>query len=516
MVFSSTTFLLAFLPLVGILYFICPRKLRNALLLVFSLLFYGWGEPKYILIMLFSTVFDYCNGLAIGHFRAAGKPKGAKAVLVVSVVGNLSILGFFKYTDFAITNLNGLLGTAIPALGLLLPIGISFYTFQTMSYTIDVYRGLVPPQRNIIDFSAYVTLFPQLIAGPIVQYKTVAADLENRNRESLAGASAGMQRFVIGLGKKVLLANQMGAVWEEIAAMSAPSVVTAWLGALAFTFQIYFDFSGYSDMAIGLGRLFGFRFLENFNYPYESRTVTEFWRRWHISLSTWFREYVYIPLGGNRKGLGRQLLNIAIVWFLTGLWHGASWNFVLWGLYFFVLLCIERLLKKQLSKIPKPVRHVLTLLLILISYVLKPGVSTIIFALSLTGWLGMARFIRNQIIIIRDRDYNLASRCLGISTGRIIVKNLLPYMVSVITMRMALAIPSAIGNEVFVTYIGIGLPVDTPSLGNLIQTGRSLMTVASLRYQLFFPVAVLVVITVSFYIIGNAFADAADPKNHVR
>ena len=230
MVFSSTTFLLAFLPLVGILYFICPKKLRNALLLVFSLLFYGWGEPKYILIMLFSTVFDYCNGLAIGHFRAVGKPKGAKAVLVVSVVGNLSILGFFKYTDFAITNLNGLLGTAIPALGLLLPIGISFYTFQTMSYTIDVYRGLVPPQRNIIDFSAYVTLFPQLIAGPIVQYKTVAADLENRNRESLAGASAGMQRFVIGLGKKVLLANQMGAVWEEIAAMSAPSVVTAWLG----------------------------------------------------------------------------------------------------------------------------------------------------------------------------------------------------------------------------------------------------------------------------------------------
>lgn len=202
MVFSSTTFLLAFLPLVGILYFICPRKLRNALLLVFSLLFYGWGEPKYILIMLFSTVFDYCNGLAIGHFRAVGKPKGAKAVLVVSVVGNLSILGFFKYTDFAITNLNGLLGTAIPALGLLLPIGISFYTFQTMSYTIDVYRGLVPPQRNIIDFSAYVTLFPQLIAGPIVQYKTVAADLENRNRESLAGASAGMQRFVIGLGEE--------------------------------------------------------------------------------------------------------------------------------------------------------------------------------------------------------------------------------------------------------------------------------------------------------------------------
>ena len=381
MVFSSTTFLLAFLPLVGILYFICPKKLRNALLLVFSLLFYGWGEPKYILIMLFSTVFDYCNGLAIGHLRAAGKPKGAKAVLVVSVVGNLSILGFFKYTDFAITNLNGLLGTAVPALGLLLPIGISFYTFQTMSYTIDVYRGVVPPQRNIIDFSAYVTLFPQLIAGPIVQYKTVAADLENRSRESLADASAGMQRFVIGLGKKVLLANQMGAVWEEIAAMSAPSVVTAWLGALAFTFQIYFDFSGYSDMAIGLGRLFGFRFLENFNYPYESRTVTEFWRRWHISLSTWFREYVYIPLGGNRCGLPRQILNLIIVWGLTGLWHGASWNFLLWGLYYGVILIIEKVwLQKPLQKAPGVVQRLYSLLLIILGWV--------IFALTDFGAIG--------------------------------------------------------------------------------------------------------------------------------
>ena len=371
MVFSSTTFLLAFLPLVGILYFFCPRKLRIALLLVFSLLFYGWGEPKYILIMLFSTVFDYCNGLAIGHFRAVGKPKGAKAVLVVSVVGNLSILGFFKYTDFAITNLNGLLGTAIPALGLLLPIGISFYTFQTMSYTIDVYRGLVPPQRNIIDFSAYVTLFPQLIAGPIVQYKTVAADLENRNRESLAGASAGMQRFVIGLGKKVLLANQMGAVWEEIAAMSAPSVVTAWLGALAFTFQIYFDFSGYSDMAIGMGRIFGCKYMENFRLPYTAKSITDFWRRWHISMGTWFRDYVYIPLGGNKGGLARQLRNIAIVWLLTGFWHGASWNFVLWGVYFGILLVLEKLfLLRWLKRLPAVLRHIYALALVTISWTL--------------------------------------------------------------------------------------------------------------------------------------------------
>ena len=333
MVFSSTTFLLAFLPLVAILYYICPRKLRNGLLLVFSLLFYGWGEPKYILIMLFSTVFDYCNGLAIGWFRRRQREKGAKGVLILSVMGNLAILGFFKYTDFAINNINGLLGTAIPALGLLLPIGISFYTFQTMSYTIDVYRGLVPPQRNIIDFGAYVTLFPQLIAGPILQYKTVAYDLEHR-RENLAAA-------------------------------------TAWLGAIAYTFQIYFDFSGYSDMAIGLGHFFGFHFLENFNYPYESRSVTEFWRRWHISLSTWFREYVYIPLGGNRKGKGRQLVNIAIVWLLTGLWHGASWNFVLWGVYYAVLLLLEKtFLLKWLDKAPRFVGHVYTCLCFVLGWVL--------------------------------------------------------------------------------------------------------------------------------------------------
>jgi len=370
MVFSSTTFLLAFLPLVAILYYICPRKLRNALLLVFSLLFYGWGEPKYILIMLFSTVFDYCNGLAIGHFRAKGREGGAKAVLIVSVVGNLAILGFFKYTDFAIDNLNGLLGTAIPALGLLLPIGISFYTFQTMSYTIDVYRGLVPPQRNIIDFGAYVTLFPQLIAGPIVQYKTVAYDLEHR-RETLPQASEGLQRFVIGLGKKVLLANQMGAIWEDISAMSSPSVTTAWLGALAFTFQIYFDFSGYSDMAIGLGRMLGFRFLENFNYPFLVDSITDFWRRWHISMGTWFRDYVYIPLGGNKGGLAKQLRNIAIVWLLTGFWHGASWNFVLWGVYFGILLVLEKLfLLRWLKRLPAVLRHIYALVLVTISWTL--------------------------------------------------------------------------------------------------------------------------------------------------
>ena len=369
MVFSSTTFLLAFLPLVAILYYICPRKLRNGLLLVFSLLFYGWGEPKYILIMLFSTVFDYCNGLAIGHFRSRGRAGGAKAVLVISVVGNLAILGFFKYTDFAISNLNGLLGTAIPALGLLLPIGISFYTFQTMSYTIDVYRGLVPPQRNIVDFGAYVTLFPQLIAGPIVQYKTVAYDLEHR-RESVSEASEGLQRLVIGLGKKVLIANQMGAIWEDIAAMSDPTAVTAWIGAIAYTFQIYFDFSGYSDMAIGIALLLGFHFNINFDSPYKSASITEFWRRWHISLSSWLRDYLYISLGGNRKGKIRQYANLIITMFLGGLWHGASWNFVLWGLYFFVFIALEKLfLSKYLEKQPI-IAHIYLMLIVFFGWIL--------------------------------------------------------------------------------------------------------------------------------------------------
>ena len=380
MVFSSTVFLLLFLPLVALVYFLCPRKARNTVLLIASLLFYGWGEPKYILIMLFSTVFDYCNGRGIGYFRDQGREKAAKAVMWVSVVGNLAILAFFKYTDFAIDNINSLLNAGIPALGLALPIGISFYTFQTMSYTIDVYRGLVKPCRNILDVGAYVTLFPQLIAGPIVQYKTVEHELLNR-RESVFEASRGMQRFVVGLAKKVLIANQVGALWEQIAAMSEPSAAVAWLGVLAYTFQIYFDFSGYSDMAIGLGHLFGFRFLENFEHPYESRSVTEFWRRWHISLSTWFREYVYIPLGGNRKGKARQVLNLLIVWGLTGFWHGASWNFLLWGLYYALLLILEKLfLLKWLDKLPKVVRHIYTIFCFMIGWTL--------FAITDMGQLG--------------------------------------------------------------------------------------------------------------------------------
>ena len=379
MLFSSIPFLYTFLPCVLILYFLVPGCLKNTVLLFSSLFFYAWGEPRFVVFMVIAIVQGYVFGLLAEKFR--DRPKQAKMCLWASAVVSLGLLCYCKYADFFISGFNTLTGLSLPLLHVALPIGISFYTFQILSYVIDVYRGDVTAQRNLIDLAAYVAMFPQLIAGPIVQYKTVAADLENRSRESLADASAGMQRFVIGLGKKVLLANQMGAVWEEIAAMSAPSVVTAWLGALAFTFQIYFDFSGYSDMAIGLGRLFGFRFLENFNYPYESRTVTEFWRRWHISLSTWFREYVYIPLGGNRRGLGRQLLNIAIVWFLTGLWHGASWNFVLWGVYYAALLLLEKtFLLKKLDRAPHWVGHVYTCLCFILGWVL--------FAITDFGQLG--------------------------------------------------------------------------------------------------------------------------------
>ena len=380
MVFSSPLFLFFYLPTVLLVYYMTPLRWRNAVLLVFNLIFYGWGEPVYILIMFLSIAIDYTHGMLVEKAKRRGRDGRARAAVCSSVLFNLALLFFFKYWDFLAESLAAVGLDFMPRLGLSLPIGISFYTFQTMSYTIDVYRGLVPPQRNIVDFGAYVTLFPQLIAGPIVQYKTVAYDLEHR-RESVSEASEGLQRLVIGLGKKVLIANQMGAIWEDIAAMSDPTAVTAWIGAIAYTFQIYFDFSGYSDMAIGLGHFFGFHFLENFNYPYESRSVTEFWRRWHISLSTWFREYVYIPLGGNRKGKGRQLLNIAIVWLLTGLWHGASWNFVLWGVYYAVLLLLEKtFLLKWLDKAPRFVGHVYTCFCFVMGWVL--------FAITDLGALG--------------------------------------------------------------------------------------------------------------------------------
>ena len=369
MVFSSLTFLLLFLPAVLLLYYAAPRPAKNAVLFFCSLVFYAWGEPVYVVLMLFSTVLDYCCGRLVERYR--GTPK-RKLGLILSLCGNLGLLFFFKYADLFIGTVNSLFGAGLRPLDLPLPIGISFYTFQTMSYTIDVYRGEAKLQKNILSFGAYVAMFPQLIAGPIVRYQEIADRLEARTH-SFDKFGEGARRFVTGLGKKVLLANNIGLLWTTISRTDPASltVVGAWLGVIAFGLQIYFDFSGYSDMAIGLGRMFGFEFLENFNYPYIAKSVTEFWRRWHISLGTWFRDYVYIPLGGNRKGPALQLRNIALVWLLTGFWHGASWNYVLWGLYFGLLLVLEKLfLGKWLKKAPAFVGHLYLLFVVGLSWTL--------------------------------------------------------------------------------------------------------------------------------------------------
>lgn len=369
MVFSSTIFLCVYLPLVLLGYYICPKKGRNLFLLIVSLVFYAWGEPKYVFLMIFSILVNYIFGRLMDKHRE--NKKRLKLMLVLSVVIDLGLLSVFKYTDFIITNVNAIFGANFDLLNIALPIGISFYTFQAMSYTIDVYRDDVRVQKNLIDFGMYITMFPQLIAGPIVRYADVQDQLAERS-VTTADFSEGVMRFVVGLGKKVLLANQMGAVWSDIYALGGDvSALMAWTGAIAYTFQIYFDFSGYSDMAIGLGRMFGFKFPENFRYPYQSVSITDFWRRWHITLSTWFKEYLYIPLGGNRRGLARQALNLLIVWSLTGFWHGAGWNFVMWGLYYFVILFIEKLfLLKALDKLPKFFRHVYALVLIIIGWVI--------------------------------------------------------------------------------------------------------------------------------------------------
>lgn len=369
MVFSSTIFLCVYLPLVLLGYYICPKKGRNLFLLIVSLVFYAWGEPKYVFLMIFSILVNYIFGRLMDKHRE--NKKRLKLMLVLSVVIDIGLLSVFKYTDFIITNVNAIFGANFDLLNIALPIGISFYTFQAMSYTIDVYRDDVRVQKNLIDFGMYITMFPQLIAGPIVRYADVQDQLAERS-VTTADFSEGIMRFVVGLGKKVLLANQMGAVWSDIYALGGDvSALMAWTGAIAYTFQIYFDFSGYSDMAIGLGRMFGFKFPENFRYPYQSVSITDFWRRWHITLSTWFKEYLYIPLGGNRRGLARQALNLLIVWSLTGFWHGAGWNFVMWGLYYFVILFIEKLfLLKALDKLPKFFRHVYALVLIIIGWVI--------------------------------------------------------------------------------------------------------------------------------------------------
>jgi hypothetical protein len=357
----------AYLPITLLAYYLVPRQGRNIFLFIVNLIFYGWGEPKLVLLMVFNIFFNYIGGWLVDKYRADAKKK--KLFLILTCVLDIGILAVFKYTGMITETLNMLPFLNIPELQISLPIGISFYTFQTMSYVIDVYRDDAPVSKNFINFGTYVALFPQLIAGPIVRYRDVAEQLVNR-RETLEMFTRGVKLFMVGLAKKVIIANTMGTLTTNIFATTDENgVVGTWVGMIAYTFQIYFDFSGYSDMACGLGNMMGFEFLKNFNYPYIAKSITDFWRRWHISLSTWFKEYVYIPLGGNRKGVKRQILNLLIVWGLTGLWHGAAYNFVLWGLYYGLLLILEKfVLKKFLDRLPSFVQHIYTLFIIIIGW----------------------------------------------------------------------------------------------------------------------------------------------------
>lgn len=370
MLFSSITFLYCFLPCVLLVYFVVPDRLKNFTLLAASLIFYGWGEPKYLVFMLLSVTQSYIAALLVERFR--GK-KLAKLALALSAVASLGLLAYCKYADFFIENFNAVTGLSVPLLNIALPVGISFYTFQILSYVVDVYRGDVPAQRNFIDLAMYIAMFPQLIAGPIVRYSDIAGSLKNR-KTTLADASEGIRRFSIGLAKKILLANSAALLVSEFKAYNEKTVLFYWLYALAYMLHIYFDFSGYSDMAIGLGRIFGFRFSENFNYPYISASITEFWRRWHISLGGWFRDYLYIPLGGNRVKPFRHVINILIVWAATGFWHGASWNFVLWGILYAALLLFEKYVLHPKIRFAVPM-HIYTLLFVMLGFVLFDAAS---------------------------------------------------------------------------------------------------------------------------------------------
>ena len=366
MLFSSIPFLYYFLPGVLILYFIAPKKLKNTVLMLSSLVFYGWGEPKYVFLMMASIVIGYVAGVLIEAFS---QKKLSKVALWASVLINLGFLGYFKYSDFFIENFNMMTGLSVPLLRVALPIGISFYTFQILSYTVDVYRGNVPAQKNIINLAAYITMFPQLIAGPIVRYSDIEKNLTERTH-SVESFAIGMRRFILGLAKKILIANSLGELCDIFKSSDDKSVLFYWLYAVAFGLHVYFDFSGYSDMAIGLGRIFGFKFIENFNYPYISKSATEFWRRWHMSLGTWFRDYVYIPMGGNRVSKPKWIFNIFVVWFLTGFWHGASWNFIVWGLFFAVLLIIEKQFLLKFLRRTRVISRIYTLVAVGISFVI--------------------------------------------------------------------------------------------------------------------------------------------------
>lgn len=370
MLFSSLTFLYYFLPACILIYFILPARCRNYVLLTASLIFYFWGENKYILVLLSSSAAAYISAILIDYFRMKHKESFCKAALCIFLGFSLFSLGFFKYANFFSGTMNSIFKTQLPLLQIALPLGISFYTFQTMSYVIDIYRGTIPPERNLVNLLTYITMFPQLVAGPIVTYPSIAGELKNR-KVTPEALLYGIKRFIIGLSKKIILANQLGELSQIILNSSSPSILYYWIASISYTLQIYFDFSGYSDMAIGLGEIFGFHFPENFNYPYISKSITQFWRRWHMTLGSWFRDYIYIPLGGNRSSTVKWIRNILIVWFCTGLWHGASWNFILWGLYFaFFLLAEKFFLQKLLSKLPNVFSHIYVLFTINISFVI--------------------------------------------------------------------------------------------------------------------------------------------------
>ncbi len=407
MLFSSITFLYYFLPIVIVIYFLVPKKLKNFVLLISSLFFYFVGEPVYSLLMIGSSLSGWVHGLLIEKFRGT---KWSKVALISSLVVGLGLLGFFKYSNFFITNVNNIFHTEIGLLSIALPIGISFYTFQILSYTIDLYRGEAKVQKNPLDFATYVALFPQLIAGPIVRYATVQDELENRTH-SFENIAYGVGRFAIGLGKKIILSNTLAEFGNILAGLTEKTVLSYWIAAIAFTLQIYFDFSGYSDMAIGLGRVFGFHFLENFNYPYMSKSISEFWRRWHMSLGTWFKDYVYIPLGGNRVPKWRWFINTMIVWMLTGFWHGAEWNFIIWGLYFGVILILEKwFILKWFKKLPKVleciVSHVYAIFLTIIGFVIFNETSLKGVGTSISAMFGGQKLdFSNEVTLYYLRSY---------------------------------------------------------------------------------------------------------------
>lgn len=393
MLFTSISFLYYFLPTIIILYFITPKKYRNYILLIFSIIFYMYGEPKYVILMLVEILVAYFGALLIDKYKS-------KEIFLITIIIHIGLLCVFKYTDLFIGTINSIFKTNISFLNIALPIGISFYTFQILSYVIDVYRGKVKVQKNILKLATYVSLFPQLIAGPIVRYETICDELDNRD-ETIEKFSLGVRRFIIGLAKKVLIANMLGELCTKFSLVDERSVLFYWIFAISYILQVYFDFSAYSDMAIGLGKMFGFTFLENFNYPFISKSITEFWRRWHISLSSWFKDYVYIPLGGSRKGTLKLVRNILIVWFLTGIWHGAAYNFILWGLFIGVFLVIEKLwLSKYISKLPKFLRNIYVLFIIMISFIMFNAGSINEAFFNIKGLFGLNKevFINNYTI----------------------------------------------------------------------------------------------------------------------